>query len=64
MSNTNNVVFMQSKTDWFVMNMVKQHIKDLKKLPMNEEVIAAIARNEAALRSFFEDIRGRSAQVA
>jgi len=60
----NNVVYMQSRTDWFVMNMVKKHIQDLKKLPMTEEVVAAIARNEAALRSFFEDIRGRSSQVA
>lgn len=59
-----NVVFMQSRTDWFVMNMVKKHISDLKKLPMTEEVLAAIQRNEAALRSFFDDIRGRSAKVA
>lgn len=62
--NNSNVVFMQSRTDWFVMNMVKQHIKDLKKLPMTEEVLAAIQRNEAALRSFFEDIRSRGRSAA
>lgn len=58
--NNDNIIYMQSRTDWFVMNMVKQHIAQLKKLPMTEEVLAAIQRNEAALRSFFEDIRGRS----
>ena len=60
----NNVIYMQSRTDWFVMNMVKQHIKDLKKLPLTAEVIEAVQRNEAALRSFFEDIKGRSVKAA
>lgn len=56
-----NVIWMQSKSDWFVMNMVKKHIQNLKSLPANDDNIEAIARNEAALRSFHEDIRNRSA---
>lgn len=60
MNNTNNVIMMKSQSDWFVMNMVKQYIKELKQLPATEENIAAIARNEAALRSFFEEIKVRS----
>ncbi len=59
-----NIIWMKSKSDWFVMNMVKQHIAYLKRLPANEENVEAIARNEAALRSFFEDIKGRSIPLA
>jgi hypothetical protein len=51
---------MESQSDWFVMNMVKRHIYNLKTLKADEDTAAAIQRNEAALRSFFEDIRGRS----
>jgi hypothetical protein len=46
------------------MNIVKQHIKNLKNSPQDAETIEAVARNEAALRSFFEDIKGRSAPKA
>lgn len=56
-----NIIWMQSKSDWFVMNMVKKHINQLKQLPANDDNAEAIARNEAALRSFHEDIRNRSA---
>lgn len=55
---------MESRTDWFVMNMVKQHIKNLKNSKADEETVEAIQRNEAALRSFFEDIKGRSTPLA
>ena len=55
---------MESKNDWFVMNMVKQHIRNLKNSPQNEDTIEAVERNEIALRSFFEDIRGRSQLAA
>jgi hypothetical protein len=46
------------------MNMIKQYIKDLKKLPANTDNIEAINRNEMALRSFFQDIRERSTPLA
>lgn len=59
-----NVIWMQSKNDWFVMNMVKKHIENLKKLKQDAEVTEAIRRNESALRSFFEDIKERSSPVA
>lgn len=59
-----NIIWMKSRSDWFVMNMVKQHIINLKKLPQDADTIEAISRNEAALRSFFEDIKERSAQLA
>ena len=59
-----NVIWMQTQSDWFVMNMVKQHIKQLKKLPMDFDNVEAIQRNEAALRSFFDDIKGRSIPIA
>lgn len=55
-----NIIRMESKSDWVVMNAVKQHLKFLRTLPADEENIAAIARNEAALRSFFEDIKTRN----
>lgn len=60
----NNIIWMKSKGDWFVMNMVKQHINNLKKLPQDAEVNEAVLRNEAALRSFFDDIRERSTPLA
>jgi hypothetical protein len=60
----NNIIYMKSRSDWFVMNMVKQHIANLKKLPQDADTIEAISRNEAALRSFFDDIKERSQQLA
>jgi len=59
-----NVIHMESRGDWFVMNMVKQHIRNLKNSPRDEDTIEAISRNETALRSFFDDIKGRSTQLA
>ena len=59
-----NIIWMRSKTDWFVMNMVKKHILDLKKSKQDEDTIAAIDRNEMALRSFFQDIKERSSPLA
>jgi len=61
---SNNIIWMKTKSDWFVMNMVKQHIKNLKNSKQDDETIAAIARNEAALRSFHEDIKKRSTPLA
>lgn len=55
----NNIIWMKSQSDWFVMNVLKQHIASLKRLPQDADTIEAVARNEAALRSFFEDIRTR-----
>jgi hypothetical protein len=46
------------------MNMVKEYIKQLKKLPADADNIEAINRNEMALRSFFDDIKGRSTPLA
>ena len=60
----NKVINMRSQSDWFVMNMVKAYIRELKQLPANDENIAAINRNEAALRSFFEDIKERPLKAA
>lgn len=60
----NNVIWMRSKSDWFVMNMVKEYIKQLKKMPANVDNIEAINRNEMALRSFFQDIKERSIPMA
>jgi hypothetical protein len=59
-----NVIWMRTKSDWFVMNMVKQYLKDLRRMPANEENIEAINRNEMALRSFFKDIKERSIPLA
>ncbi len=60
----NNIIWMKSQSDWFVMNMVKRHIKNLKNSKQDEDTLEAVVRNEAALRSFFEDIRGRSTPLA
>ena len=60
----NKVINLRSQSDWFVMNMVKAYIRELKQLPANDENIAAINRNEAALRSFFEDIKERPLKAA
>lgn len=60
----NNIIWMKSKSDWFVMNMVKEYIKQLKKLPADADNIEAINRNEMALRSFFDDIKERSTPLA
>lgn len=60
----NNIIWMQTRSDWFVMNLVKQHIKDLRNSPQDADTVEAIQRNEGALRSFFEDIRGRSQPLA
>lgn len=59
-----NIIYMKSKSDWFVMNMVKQYINQLKTLPANDDNVEAIARNEAALRSFHNDIKERSQKYA
>jgi hypothetical protein len=59
-----NIIWMQTKSDWFVMNMVKQYIKDLKRMPADADNIEAINRNEMALRSFFQDIKERSTPEA
>lgn len=59
-----NIIWMQSKSDWFVMNILKQHINKLKTLPPTADNIEAVERNEAALRSFFDDIKGRSPKLA
>lgn len=55
-----NIIHMESKNDWFVMNMVKQYINTLKNSPQDADTIEAIQRNEIALRSFFDDIKSRS----
>ncbi len=60
----NNIIWKRSKSDWFVMNMVKEYIKQLKKMPADADNIEAINRNEMALRSFFDDIKGRSTPLA
>jgi hypothetical protein len=60
----NNIIWMRSKSDWFVMNMVKQYLKDLRQLPADADNIEAINRNEMALRSFFKDIAERSTPLA
>lgn len=59
----NNIIEMKDPSDWLVMGMIKNHIRILKqdKLTDNSD---DIARNEAALRSFHEDITKRSAAVA
>jgi hypothetical protein len=60
----NNVIYMKDPSDWIVMNMVKNHIKVLKQENKQGQYDNDIARNEAALRSFHEDIKERSAAVA
>lgn len=60
----NNVIQMRSRTDWFVMNMIKAYIRELKASPVTPETIEAINRNEIALRSFHEDIKKRSLPTA
>lgn len=57
---TNNIIDMQDKTDWYVMTLVKEHIKKLKASNLQGQNNDAIVRNEAALRSFFNDIHERS----
>lgn len=54
------VINMTDTLDWKVMNMVKEYIRDLKSGPQDVDTVEAIARNENALRSFFDDIRERS----
>jgi len=59
----NNIINVRDPSDWLVMGMIKKHIHLLKqdKLADNSD---DIARNEAALRSFHEDIKNRSVAVA
>ena len=57
----NKIIMMQSQNDWFVMNAVKEYIRQLKASNDNGVNNTNIARNEAALRSFFNDIKERSA---
>lgn len=59
-----NVIYMRDPSDWVVMNMVKNHIKILKKENLQGQNDDDIIRNEAALRSFHDDIKTRSAAVA
>lgn len=59
-----NIIWMKSKTDWFVMNMIRQYIKELKSGPQDADTIEAINRNEVALRSFHDDIKARSTPLA
>lgn len=60
----NNVIDMQDQADWFVMTLVKEHIKKLKSANDNGVNNEDIVRNEAALRSFFNDVKERSAKLA
>ena len=55
---------MKDTTDWVVMNMVKKHIQVLKQDNKQGQNNEHIVRNELALRSFFSDIKERSAAVA
>lgn len=55
-----NIIDMQDKNDWYVINMVKEHIRKLKQDNSQGQNNDAIQRNEAALRSFFNDIKERS----
>lgn len=57
----NNIIDMQDKNDWYVMNLVKEHIQKLKQDNSQGQNNDAIVRNESALRSFFNDIKERSA---
>lgn len=57
----NNIIDMQDKNDWFVMSLVKDHIQKLKESNLQGQNNEDIQRNEAALRSFFSDIKERSA---
>lgn len=59
-----NIINMRDPSDWVVMNMVKNHIKELKKSNLQGQNDDSIIRNEAALRSFHDDIKNRSAAVA
>jgi hypothetical protein len=59
-----NIIDMTDQSDWVVMNMVKAHIKNLKASNLKGENNDDIIRNENALRSFFEDIKERSATAA
>ncbi len=61
MNNINNIIDMQDKTDWYVMSLVKEHIRKLKADNKQGQNNEDIQRNEAALRSFFNDIKERSA---
>lgn len=56
----NNIIDMQDKIDWYVMSLVKEHIQKLKSDNKQGQNNEAIQSNEAALRSFFTDIRERS----
>lgn len=58
------IIEMRDPSDWVVMNMVKKHIMNLKKENLQGQNNDDIVRNEAALRSFHDDIKQRSAAVA
>lgn len=60
MNNINNIIDMQDKNDWYVMSLVKEHIRKLKTTNKQGQNNEDIQRNEAALRSFFNDIKERS----
>ena len=59
-----NIIDMKDPSDWVVMNMVKNHIRTLKADNKQGQHNEDIVRNEAALRSFHNDIKERSAAVA
>lgn len=60
----NNIIEMRDPSDWMVMNMIKKHIELLKQDNKQGQNNEDIVRNETALRSFFVDIKERSAAVA
>lgn len=60
----NNIIYMKDQGDWFIMTLVKEHIKKLKEENKQGQYNEDIVRNETALRSFFNDIKERSAAVA
>lgn len=55
-----NIINMQDRSDWVVMNMVKAHIQTLKNENKQGQYNEDIVRNETALRSFFQDIKDRN----
>lgn len=60
----NNIIDMRHRTDWYVMGLIKEHIKDLKKDNSQGQNASDIERNELALRSFLNEIKDRSYPMA
>lgn len=59
-----NVIDMRDQSDWFVMTLIKEHIKNLKTDNKQGQFNDDISRNELALRSFLNDIKERSYPIA